>query len=197
MDMLPKPADAIIAGVGPRLRALRKQHGQTLEKLAAATGISVSTLSRLESARRRPTLDLLLPLAQAHDAPLDILIGAPPVGDPRIYPRPVVSDEVTLVPLSRNTSGLNAVKQVFSPSSASGPHVPQRVHDGYIWLYVITGTLRLTLGEDSLLLSQGDAAEFNTRTPHGFVNPGPAPLELLTIFGSAREHIRMRTGPRS
>lgn len=185
MDMLPKPADAIIAGVGPRLRALRKQHGQTLEKLAAATGISVSTLSRPESARRRPTLDLLLPLAQAHDVPLDILIGAPPVGDPRIYPRPVVSDEVTLVPLSRNTSGLNAVKQVFSPSSASGPHVPQRVHDGYIWLYVITGTLRLTSARTACCSAKGM-----------WPSSTPAPRTRLRQSGSGAprtaDHFRVR-----
>lgn len=57
----------------------------TLERLAEATGISVSTLSRLESGRRRPTLELL-PLARAYRVPLDELVGAPASGDPRIYP---------------------------------------------------------------------------------------------------------------
>jgi transcriptional regulator with XRE-family HTH domain len=58
--------DQILTGVGPRLRALRRQRGTTLADLSADTGISVSTLSRLESGQRRPNLELLLPLARAY-----------------------------------------------------------------------------------------------------------------------------------
>jgi len=58
------PLGPVLAGVGPRLRALRQQRGATLAQLGTATGISISTLSRLESGGgRRPPLDLLLPLA--------------------------------------------------------------------------------------------------------------------------------------
>lgn len=53
--------EQILDGIGPRLRRLRRERGLTLEALAATTGISVSTLSRVESGRRRPTLDLLIP----------------------------------------------------------------------------------------------------------------------------------------
>jgi len=69
--------DAVIAAVGPRLRALRRQRAITLTDLAETTGISVSTLSRLESGQRRATLELLLPLARAYEVPLDDLVGAP------------------------------------------------------------------------------------------------------------------------
>ena len=71
------PDDDVLAGVGPRLRALRQQRGVTLTELSASTGISVSTLSRLESGQRRPTLELLLPLARVHQVPLDELVDAP------------------------------------------------------------------------------------------------------------------------
>ena len=77
--------DAVLTAVGPRLRGLRQQRGTTLADLSAATGISVSTLSRLESGQRRPTLELLLPLARAYRVPLDELVGAPPTGDPRVH----------------------------------------------------------------------------------------------------------------
>src|SRR3954451_21118114 len=73
----------VLAAVGPRLRALRQRRGTTLRQLSAATGISVSTLSRLESGDRRPSLELLLPLARAHQVPLDELVDAPPTRDPR------------------------------------------------------------------------------------------------------------------
>lgn len=67
--------------VGPRLRALRKARNTTLAALAAETGLTASTLSRLENGRLRPTLDQLLPLARAHGVPLDDLVAAPPTGD--------------------------------------------------------------------------------------------------------------------
>ncbi|MBQ1162911.1 helix-turn-helix transcriptional regulator, partial [Streptomyces sp. A73] len=77
-----------LAQVGPRLKRLRTRRGLTLAALARATGISKSTLSRLESGRRRPSLELLLPLAQAHQVPLDELVDAPGVGDPRVRLKP-------------------------------------------------------------------------------------------------------------
>lgn len=74
--------DAVLNEVGPRLRRIRRDRGATLAELSAATGISVSTLSRLESGQRKPSLELLLPLARAHQVPLDELVGAPATGDP-------------------------------------------------------------------------------------------------------------------
>jgi transcriptional regulator with XRE-family HTH domain len=186
---------AVLTAVGPRLRALRKQRGATLEQLAESTGISVSTLSRLESGHRRPTLELLLPLAQAHRVPLDELVGAPATGDPRIYPRPVRRGSATWLPLTRNPGGLNVFKLIMPVNPDPPDHLEQRVHEGHEWLYVITGRLRMALGSQDFMLSDGEAAEFDTRVPHGFANVGPEPLELLLIFGpqGERVHVRART----
>src|ERR1700712_5848138 len=93
--------DLVLQAVGPRLRALRQQRNVTLADLSAATGISVSTLSRLESGQRRPNLELLLPLARAYGVPLDELVGAPPTGDPRVHMRPIARHGMTMVPLTR------------------------------------------------------------------------------------------------
>ncbi|MBI0379587.1 helix-turn-helix transcriptional regulator, partial [Streptomyces albiflaviniger] len=78
----------VLTAVGPRLRALRRTRGTTLAQLSETTGISLSTLSRLESGQRKPTLELLLPLAKAYGVQLDELVGAPATGDPRVHPRP-------------------------------------------------------------------------------------------------------------
>src|SRR5260221_3639914 len=98
--------DEVLTAVGPRLRALRQQHEMTLADLSAATGISVSTLSRLESGQRRPNLELLLPLARAHRVPLDELVGAPATGDPRIHARPFTRNGMSFLPLTRQPGGL-------------------------------------------------------------------------------------------
>jgi transcriptional regulator with XRE-family HTH domain len=176
------------------LRALRKQRGVTLERLAEATGISVSTLSRLESGRRRPTLELLLPLARAHRVPLDELVGAPASGDPRVFPRPMRRGGSTWLPLTRNPGGVNVFKQIIPPSADPPARLERRVHDGYEWLYVISGKLRLVLGDDDFTLSAGEAAEFDTRIPHAVSNAGPNPLELLNIFGQQGERVHMCAG---
>ncbi len=187
--------DAVLTAVGPRLRALRRQRGTTLAQLSEATGISVSTLSRLESGQRRPTLELLLPLARTHQVPLDELVGAPATGDPRIHPRPVVRHGVTMLPLTRRPGGVQAVKMVYPPGQPSG-EPEQQTHEGYDWIYVLSGRIRLLLADHDLLLGPGEVAEFDTRTPHWFGNPGPEPAEVLGLFGPQGERMHVRARPR-
>jgi transcriptional regulator with XRE-family HTH domain len=186
--------DQALAAVGPRLRTLRRQRDTTLAALSAATGISVSTLSRLESGDRRPTLELLLPLAKAHGVTLDELVGAPPTGDPRIHLRPVTRNGMTMLPLTRRPGGIQAYKLVIPGGSRTTPE-PQ-VHDGYEWLYVLDGRLRLILGEHDLVLSPGEAAEFDTRVPHWFGSAGAGPAEFLSLFGKQGERAHLRARPR-
>lgn len=185
----------MLASVGPRLRALRKQRGTTLAELSEATGISVSTLSRLESGGRRPTLELLLPLARAHQVPLDDLVGAPATGDPRVHPRPIVRNGVTYLPLTRRPGGLHAYKQIFPPNTPAEP-LERQIHEGYEWLYVLSGRLRLLLGDHDLVLAPGEVAEFDTRVPHAIANPGPGPTEVLSLFGPQGERLHVRARPK-
>ena len=184
---------AVLATVGPRLRALRRRRDTTLAALAEATGISVSTLSRLESGQRRPTLELLLPLARAHGVPIDELVGAPPTGDPRVHMRPVSRHGMTLIPLTRRPGGVQAYKLII-PVRRGSPE-PQ-IHEGYEWLYVLDGQLRLVLGDQDLVLRPGEAAEFDTRVPHWFGSSGGRPVELLSLFGRQGERAHLRARPR-
>ncbi|MET7933017.1 helix-turn-helix transcriptional regulator [Streptomyces sp. NPDC005322] len=186
----------VLTAVGPRLRTLRHTRGTTLAQLSEVTGISLSTLSRLESGQRKPTLELLLPLAKAYGVQLDELVGAPATGDPRIHPRPFTRNGQTFVPLTRYLGGLHAYKQIMpARKSAEYDRPEQRVHEGYEWLYVLSGRLRLALGEHDLVLTAGEAAEFDTRTPHGFANAGDQPVEFLSLFGAQGErmHVRARS----
>src|SRR5947208_4072437 len=103
----------VLESVGPRLRALRTERGTTLAQLSETTGISVSTLSRLESGGRKPTLELLLPLARAHQVALDELVDAPDTGDPRVRPKAIHQFGMTLLPLTRRNEGLQAYKMIM------------------------------------------------------------------------------------
>jgi transcriptional regulator with XRE-family HTH domain len=184
------PMSDVLDGVGPRLRALRHERGATLAELSTTTGISVSTLSRLESGRRRPTLEQLLPLARAHQVTLDELVDAPETGDPRVRMRSVVRHGRTFLPLTRRPGGPQAFKMVLPPEAGAVPD--QQSHEGYEWLYVLSGQIRLVLGDRDLLLGPGEAVEFDTRTPHWVGNPGPHPTEALALFGPQGERMHVR-----
>jgi len=185
--------DDVLRSIGPRLRALRKRRRTTLAQLSEVTGISVSTLSRLESGQRRPTLELLLPLAGAHQVQLDELVGAPVTGDPRVHLRPIRCHGSTFIPLTRRPGGMQAFKQIIPPHRPRGEPQPQ-VHDGYDWCYVLSGRLRLLLGKHDMILTAGEVVEFDTRIPHWFGNPGAEPTEILSLFGPQGERLPVRTG---
>jgi transcriptional regulator with XRE-family HTH domain len=178
-------------GVAPRLRKVREQRGFTLTEVSERTGISKSTLSRLEHGQRRPSLELLLPLAETYRVPLDDLVGAPQVGDPRIRLKPRRVHGRTVLPLT-HPGGVQAWKIVI-PASQSTP--TPRTHDGFEWLYVLSGHMRLILGDQDLVLAAGEAAEFDTQVPHWFGSTGTGPAEVLSIFGRPGERMHVRARP--
>lgn len=171
----------VLGAVGPRLRALRRHRGITLAELATTTGVSESTLSRLESGQRRATLELLLPLARTYNVPLDDLVGAPRTGDPRIHLTPIRRFGMTFVPLSRRPGGVQAFKMII-PARAEPLEPTPQTHDGFEWLYVLNGRLRLVLGDRDLELSPGEAAEFATSSPHWLGSADGGAVELLILF---------------
>ena len=183
---------SVLDQVGPRLKRLRSQRGVTLTALAEVTGISKSTLSRLETGQRRPSLELLLPLAQAYRVALDDLVGAPEVGDPRIRLKPRRVNGRTVLPLTRQPGGVQAWK-IIIPRSQSKPN--PRVHEGYEWLYVLSGRMRLILGDQDLVLGVGEAAEFDTKLPHWLGSTGDGAAEVLSLFGRPGERLHVRAKP--
>ncbi|MFH8337777.1 helix-turn-helix domain-containing protein [Streptomyces sp. AM6-12] len=191
MDQSPTIAQAL-AEVGPRLKRLRTLRGVTLAALAEATGISKSTLSRLEAGQRRPSLEILLPIAQAHQVPLDELVGAPEVGDPRVRLKPHRVNGNTVLPLTRQPGSIQSYKMIL-PTTRREPELC--THEGYEWLYVLAGRLRLVLAEHDLVLGPGEVAEFETRLPHWFGSTGEGPVEVLSLFGRQGERMHVRARP--
>ena len=182
----------VLAEVGPRLRRLRERRGVTLTALAAKTGISKSTLSRLENGQRKPSLELLLPLAETYHLPLDELVGAPPVGDPRVRTRARTRNGRLVFPLTQQSSGMAVWKVVIPPE----PDRKLRTHAGYEWLYVLAGEMRLILGEHDITMQPGEVAEFDTRLPHWFGPAGDEPVEILSVHGTQGQRMHVRAAPR-
>ncbi|MFF9147306.1 helix-turn-helix domain-containing protein [Streptomyces sp. NPDC014861] len=185
-----------LAAMGPRLRAARERRGATLTGVSRATGISPSTLSRIETGRRRPTLEVVLRLAKEYGVSLDELAGTAPAAEPRTTVPLSFGDDKAVVPLTRYVGGLHAHKHVLPGAGGSSARPRQVSHDGHEWLCVLYGRLWLALGDQDLVLAAGDVVEFDTRTPHGVANAGPGgPVEYLVMFGPQGERLRPRTPP--
>jgi transcriptional regulator with XRE-family HTH domain len=188
MTDTPEPIAAVLEQIGPRLKGLRTQRRMTLTGVAQATGISKSTLSRLENGQRRATLELLLALSTAYRVPLDEMVAAPEVGDPRIWLRPGQVKGRTVIPLTRQPGGMQAWKIVIPPSKV----VPElRAHDGHEWIYVLSGRMRLVLGDQDRVLDPGEVAMFGTKEPHWFGSTGDESAEVISIFGRPGERRRV------
>ena len=183
-------ANDSIPGLGDRLRSMRQRRSLTLADVAGQTGIAVSTLSRLESGGRRPTLELLLPLARVYGVTLDELVDAPATGDPRVHAKPVEAHGATILPLTQRPGGMRVYKMVVRPGTRSVP--TPRTHEGFEWLYVIEGRMRLVLGDQDLVMGPGEVAEFDTRVPHWFGCAEDRPVEVLSIFGPQGERMHVR-----
>lgn len=160
-----------------RLRSLRTTLGLSLDDLAAQTNLSASTISRIETGKRNLGIDVLVPLANALQVSLDVLFE---VADDDVVIRPVAhgSGSRTTWMLSRPDGRTTAAKLRLEPT---GSRPEQRVHPGHDWFFVIEGRVRLWLGERTIAVETGEAAEFSTMTPHAFSALG-RPAELVMIF---------------
>ena len=140
-----------------------------------------------------PSLELLLPIAEAHQIPLDDLVGAPEVGDPRVRFVPQERNGRTVIPLTRQAGGLQAWKVIIEPTDEP-PRL--RIHEGYEWLYVLAGELRLIVADHDITMGQGEVAEFDTAVPHWFGPAADQPVELLSLLGASGERMHLRAAPR-
>lgn len=187
------PDEPVDARVRRRLRELRAERGLTLQQVAERASIDLSTLSRLESGKRRLALDHIPALAAALGVSTDQLLGSAPAQDPRVRGRPRTYDGMTMWPLTHHGagSGLHAFKINISAKRLKPPD-PLPVHEGHDWLYVLDGRLRLVLGEQDLVIKAGEAVEFTTLTPHWF-GAVDGPVELICFFGPHGERAHLHT----
>ncbi len=186
-----QPDDDVDALVRRRLRDLRRQRGLTLEDVATRAQIDVSTLSRLESGKRRLALDHLPRLATALSVTTDELLRPPEAEDPRVKGSSHTHHDITYWPLTRHgpAGGLHAFKIRISPRRKKPP-TEFPVHEGRDWMYVLSGQLRLILGDQDFIVKPGEAVEFSTWTPHWFgVVDGP--VEAITILGPHGEQLHL------
>ena len=185
MTVAGQRAHGELSSLGGRLRALRAGRGWTLDELAGRAGLSKSYLSRLEDGERQPSIAALLSLAQAHGLPLASLFGATPESRRCAVVRAgdTVSQQgngLAYAPLSNagRAATMHPIR-VTVPAGREGKEMYQ--HDGEEWLYILSGTLRLALADETLVLHPGDAAHFDARIPHRLTAEGGHDAELILV----------------
>lgn len=184
--------DGVDGRVRRRLRELRTRQGLTLEDVARRARMDVSTLSRLESGKRRLALDHLPGLAAALSVSTDDLLREPEQHDPRVHGTARTHDGITFWPLTRHgpAAGLHAFK-VRIDARRRTPPTEFRVHEGHDWVYVLAGRMRLILGDRDFVIEPGEAVEFSTWTPHWF-GAVDGPVECIAILGPQGERIHLQ-----
>src|SRR6478609_6565185 len=75
---------------------------------------------------------------------------------------------ISVITLTRRPGGLQSFKMLLPVDNTPPPTL--QTHEGYEWLYVLSGKVRLLLGSRDLVLEPGEVAEFDTRTPHWIGN---------------------------
>lgn len=178
--------------VRERIRGLRLARGWSLDEMATRCHLSPSTLSRIETGHRRIALDQLAPIARVLGTTLDQLVALSDDGDVVIRPhRDEVRGRTTWL-LSRESgpNGVTVARMRITKPVVRGS-VELGVHPGTDWFTVLSGTAMLLLGERTILVEAGEAAEFSTMTPHAIGAHG-GPAEILCILDHDGQRIHLR-----
>jgi XRE family transcriptional regulator, regulator of sulfur utilization len=162
--------------VAENLRQRRKARSMSLDDLAAASGVSRAALSQIETCKSNPTVGVLWKIAVGLAVPIAELIGAPRSGvvvlrradsqllrsaDGKFESRPLTPAGAS--PLVE----LYELKLSARSTHASEPHSPG-THEVVI---VLSGVLRMHVGDEMYELSAGDSVAFSADRPHAYENP--------------------------
>lgn len=182
-----------IADLGEKLRELRAKSSWTLDELARQTSLSKSYLSRLEDGDRQPSLAALLSISRAFGVSLAALFEGEPSRRAEVITwasqtRPQQGNGLIYRALSSAARPVSMQPvRVTVPAARTGTELYQ--HDGEEWLYVLTGTLQLTLTDDTFTLSPGDAAHFDAREAHRLTALGGEDAELILVACAAPRNL--------
>jgi len=177
-----------------RVRALRQEAGLTLKQVSIRSGISVSTLSKLENAQISPTYDNIVRLAEGLKVDIAALFAAdalPSVtgrrsitrkGDGVLHETPNYVYEMLCTELSRKRMNPAVVRVKQHEIRDFGPLIS---HDGDDLLYVLSGEILLyTEFYEPTRLTVGDAAYFDSRMGHGCISVGVEEAVILWVSSS-------------
>lgn len=165
-----------LAKLAHRLQQLRAERGLSLAALAERSSVSVSMLSAIERAAKAPTVVVLARIADGLEISLTALLEDTP--DRRLIIRRHADQESAdhtdgwrRVVLSPVIAGVNfELVRITLPPHCDAGEFPAYARGSHEYLAVEEGTLQLTIGDQTVLMSAGDSAYFEADQLHHFAN---------------------------
>ncbi len=177
--------------VGMQVRERRRFLGMTISDLSAASGISMSNLSKVETGHVSPSLTSLEAIATALGVSVSWLFQGYkdegflvqiPKGKGLITERPGKSGGHVFELLSNNTGQVQSLQPYLITLNEDGPQRASFSNRAMEFVYVLSGVFTYRYGTRILELSQGDALIFDGRTSHGPEEIKDGPAQYLAVL---------------
>lgn len=171
--------------LGQRLRELRQGSGQSQRQLARRTGVANASISQIEAGKLNPTVSMLKKVLDGIPVSLSEFFSDESETSNRIFFRASELTEIADGGVSYRQVGGNLreraiqlLKERYEPGAGTGRHAIS--HDGEECGLILSGRLRVTVGDQEQVLGAGDAYYFRSKQPHAFHNPGSDACELIS-----------------
>ncbi len=190
--MLSTLENEVSLSTGRAVKGQREAAGFSLRVLAARSGISASMISDIERGTKSPTVITVVRLAQALGVTAAALIdgGAGPAPRIRVLRRGEAASGEHPAPWqslgpAAPGSRVDFVRYQIPPSTVLGPSIAHAL--GTVeHMHVATGTVRVTVGDETAELAAGDSCSCRTDVPHGVENPDPSVEALIYLIVERR-----------
>lgn len=171
--------------IGRRLRDVREQLALSQRQLARQSGVANATISQIESGKLNPTVSMLKRILDGIPISLGEFFADEFELHEKVFFRASELIEIADGGVSFRQVGTNLgnraiqlLKECYQPGSGTGKHA--MTHEGEECGIILSGRLEVTVGEETAVLSKGDAYYFRSNSPHQFRNTGNEPCELIT-----------------
>jgi len=183
----PVAREADARRLGRRMHELRARRGWTQDTLADRAGVSKAMISKVERGENNPTLVVAAKIAAALGLTMSQLIGADerrralrlPKEQRVTFHDPATGIERSLFP-AFGSSAVDIVQVVMPVGSSSGDLAPHLTAMEY-YLLVEQGVVRVTMGDDTYEVGEGDALYFVADVPHRFDNIGAGEARYIGV----------------
>ncbi len=188
----PHQAEEAVRGVGPRLRALRKEQKVTLVDLAKASGVDAATISRIETGRMTGTLESHMRLAAALGVKLpdlyegveqartkDAVAVQPPSARTEVYVHGAGKSSMTMLTTDVLKKKLMPVLITIEAGGSTNKEEARVGTERF--LYVLEGEIEARIGDQTHTLKRGGTLYFDASVPHSFRNSGRHAAKCLSV----------------
>jgi transcriptional regulator with XRE-family HTH domain len=186
VTILSKKGEISMPKVGVRLKALRTRRTLTVRDLAARSGVAHSTISLIERDKISPSVDTLAAIVDTLGSTLTAFFGIPnsSLAHKPFYKADDLVEIGSTSQISLRVVGLNfperdmlLMTETYKPGAVSSIALSHKAQEGG---FVLKGAVKITVGHEVRVLTEGDAYYFDSRVPHSFENMSSEESKIIS-----------------